>query len=59
MTPFFADNMTYKIGYGFFDKEEIDLSDLESAKMLEIDLETLDKIGEETKTQMEESAGIF
>lgn len=54
-----ADNMTYKIGYGFFDKEEIDLSDLESKKMLEIDLETLDKIGEETKTQMKESAGIF
>ena len=54
-----ADNMTYKIGYGFFDKEEIDLSDLESTKMLEIDLETLDKIGEETKTQMKESAGIF
>jgi len=54
-----ADNLAHKIGYGFFDKGEIDLPGLDSIKLLEIDPDVLDKIGEEVKTLMEESIGVF
>ena len=54
-----ADNLAHKIGYGFFDKGEIDLPGLDSIKLLEIDPDVLDKIGEEVKTLMEESIGAF
>jgi len=51
--------LAHKIGYGFFDKGEIDLPGLDSIKLLEIDPDVLDKIGEEVKTLMEESIGAF
>ena len=54
-----ADNLAHKIGYGFFDKGEIDLPGLDSIKLLEIDPDVLDKIGEEVKTIMEESTGAI
>ncbi|HDY89445.1 MAG TPA: HDOD domain-containing protein, partial [bacterium] len=54
-----ADNLAHKIGYGFFDKGEIDLAGLDSTKLLQIDTVALDEIGEEVKTMMAESTGAF
>lgn len=54
-----ADNLAHKIGYGFFDKDEIDLAGLDSTKLLQIDTVALDEIGEEVKTMMAESTGAF
>lgn len=54
-----ADSLTHKIGYAFFDKKDVDFSSLESAKLLELDTDTLDKIGEEIKTTMKDAASAF
>jgi len=54
-----ADNLAHKIGYGFFDKDEIDLAGLHSTKLLQIKTVALDEIGEELKTIMAESTGAF
>jgi putative nucleotidyltransferase with HDIG domain len=43
-----ANMLTRNIGYSLFDNE-IDIAELESAKLLEIDAEALEKIGEEVK----------
>jgi len=42
-----------------FDKSEIDLAGLDSTKLLKIDPDALDEIGEEIKTMMAESTGAF
>ncbi len=51
-----ADNLAHKIGYGFFDKDVSDLSDLQSTELLKIDPAILDGIGEEVKGVIEESS---
>jgi HD-like signal output (HDOD) protein len=51
-----ADNLTHSIGFGFFDKGEMDLTALDSTRLLEIDADTLDAIGQEVSALMSESA---
>lgn len=55
----FANNLAHKLGYGLSDKEEVEMSNLESGKLLGIDSDTTDLIGEETKKAIEETAHIF
>ena len=52
-----ADNLAHKIGYGFFDKGEIDLAGLDSTKLLQISPDILEKIGQEVEKAMEETTG--
>lgn len=53
-----ASNIAHKIGYGLLD-DEIELSDLESTKLLEIDPDALDTIVEETKKIMQNIGNIY
>lgn len=53
-----ANNLTRKIGYSLLD-EEVDLLDLDSAKHLNIEQNTLDKILEEVKKQIQSSGDMF
>jgi putative nucleotidyltransferase with HDIG domain len=55
-----ANNLVRNIGYTLFDdNDEVVLSDLESAKLQEIDPESLDPIGQEIQEIMRETAHIF
>jgi len=54
-----ANNLAREIGYGILDDGEIELSKLDSARILEVDTDILDKIGEETAKIMKESTHIF
>ena len=47
-----------KTGYSFFD-DELDLAELESAKMLEIDPKAFDRISEEAKTIVDELKNVI
>jgi HD-GYP domain-containing protein (c-di-GMP phosphodiesterase class II) len=49
----------HKTGYSLRDDEEIELSEIESAKLLEIDPDTLNVFCEELKKTMDESAKFF
>jgi HD-like signal output (HDOD) protein len=53
-----AENMSTSIQFGFFDGDA-DLSNLESAKLLEIDPGTLEEMAEEIKGAMKEAEKIF
>ena len=53
-----SNNLTRKIGYSLFDND-IELSGLESANLLELDSDTLENIGEETIKIMHETAHAF
>ena len=54
-----ANKLTRKIGYSIFPDEEIELSELESAKLLGIDATSLDTIVKELETFMESAETIF
>ncbi|MFC1532055.1 HDOD domain-containing protein [Thermodesulfobacteriota bacterium] len=54
-----ANNLARKIGYSFFDNDEVDLSALESAKLLEVAPDMLETIGEEVKEMVQDSAKSF
>lgn len=54
-----AGKMATKIGYALSDDEEIDLSKLASARILDIDPYLLDMICEETKSKMMEANHLF
>lgn len=51
-----ADNLAHKIGYGFFNKDLLDWSNVQSAQLLEIASDALDEIGEEVKGEVSKSA---
>ncbi len=53
-----ASNIAHKIGYGLLD-DEIELSNLESTKLLEIDPYALETIVEETKKIMQNIGNIY
>ncbi len=53
-----ANLLAHKIGFSLFDTE-VELSDLESGKLLQIDPETLQVICEETKKIIQDSAHTF
>jgi len=53
-----ASNIAHQIGYGLFD-DEIELSNLESTKLLEIDPDELDTIVEETKKIMQNTGHLY
>jgi putative nucleotidyltransferase with HDIG domain len=54
-----GNNLARKIGYSFFDNDEIDLARLESVKLLDIQEEVLHKIGDDIKVGIQDSADIF
>ena len=54
-----ANYLTRKIGYSLFNDEEIELSELESAKLLGIDSDFLDAAGEEVTAMMQATSDIF
>lgn len=54
-----ANIMATKVGYGSSDDDNIDLTVLKSAKLLNIDIESLADLGEKIVKIMEESASIF
>jgi len=54
-----ANMMATKVGYGSTDNEEITLTGLESAKLLQLDIESLASLSEDLVKSMEESAKIF
>jgi len=54
-----ADNLVHQIGYGFFDKGEIDLAGLDSTKLLQIGPDILEKMGQEVEKAIEESTGTL
>jgi HD-like signal output (HDOD) protein len=51
-----ADNLAHSLGYGFFDKGEIDLMALDATRLLKMDAGTLDEIGKSLSAVMSESA---
>jgi HD-like signal output (HDOD) protein len=51
-----ADNLAHSIGFGFFDKGEIDLLALDATRLLKIDADTLDDISKALSAVMSESA---
>jgi HD-like signal output (HDOD) protein len=54
-----ADNLTHNMGYGFFEKEPVDLLELESVKALQIDEDTLKNIQQQVSQVMEDSTAAF
>ena len=54
-----ANKLAHKLGYSLRDDEEIELSEIESAKLLEIEPDTLNVFCEEMKKIMDESAQLF
>ena len=59
LTVNLAGKMASKIGYSLSDHEEIELSKLDSARLLDIESYRLDKLCEETKKKMDETTHIF
>jgi HD-like signal output (HDOD) protein/FixJ family two-component response regulator len=54
-----ADQLTEKIEYGFFLKESVELFELNSAKMMEIDAAAIDAVIKEVSSIMADSAKLF
>lgn len=54
-----ANHLARKIGFSFFDHDEIDLATLESAKQLHIQEDFLNTVGEEVKEIVRDSASVF
>ena len=54
-----ANKLVSKIGYSFCNDDEVELSGLESLKLLEIEPDAVDLIGEDVKKIMEDVAHIF
>jgi HD-like signal output (HDOD) protein len=54
-----ANNLVRKLGYGMQDDSEINLADLKSAQLLELDSEALEVLGEEVKQLMSVSVQFF
>ncbi|MBW1801548.1 MAG: HDOD domain-containing protein [Deltaproteobacteria bacterium] len=54
-----ANNLVRNLGYGLSENGQVDLSSLDSAKMLDVDTAILDRLGKETEQSMLENAQIF
>lgn len=54
-----ADHLIHKINYGFFEKKPIELTDLNSSKLLGVDAEILDSVATEVTEVMTNSVHLF
>ncbi len=54
-----AGNLAFKVGYGFIEREEIDLAGLDSAKLLKLDSNALEILSKEMKKLVGASASVF
>lgn len=53
----FVDNLTHKVGFGFFEKEDVDLTQLDSTQLLEITPVMSDSFGKLIEEIMAKTAG--
>lgn len=54
-----AGNLAFKMGYGFIERENTDLAELDSAKLLNLDADTLETLAKVVKELVEHSASVF
>lgn len=54
-----ADHLAHTIDYGFFSKDSIELADLSSFNMLQLDSETIETLCREVEGIMKDSANVF
>ena len=55
-----ANHLTRKLGYSTYDQvPDLDFNELESAKLLEVDAKSLDRIAEEVQTTIHELQNII
>ena len=54
-----ATNLAFKSGYGFVEREDDDLAGIQSAKLLDLGSDALEKLAKEIKELVEKSKSIF